>query len=675
VTGRTFRRRDVLTVLGSAAILGGSAYQGAPGTSSGVPRPAAPAVSARPGASDAYTPGATYAPDGTAGKTAAVPRADVRLLGGQFLGNQRRNLDYLLFLDPDRMLRSFRINYGLPTRAKPVGGWESPASLIRGHVTGHLMSALAWAYADTGTTAGDPGRRALQAKGDYLVAQLAIMQARAQKAGFHPGYLSAFPEQYFTWLEEGQRNRIWSPYYVIHKLLAGLIDQYQLAGNTQALDVASRLADWVDRRTRNLSYQHMQAILQVEFGGLPEALANLYAITGDPATLKTAERFYHARFLDPLTANLDYLVGAQCNISTPKVIAALRLAEETGSERYWLAAVNFWQIATAHHSYAIGGMGNHEDWGWPDVVAGALSNYNCEGCVSYNMLKLTRLLHFHDPGNLAYMDYYERTLVNHILGTQDPRSPHGFTSYYTGLAPGAHKQVPANYFPHADENVFATDYDTFTCDTATGLENPTRFTDTIYTRDPDGALRVNLFIPSRVQADGLTIRQATNIPVAPTTALVVEAGTRPMTMRVRVPSWATSARATLNGTPQPMLVTPNWAELPAPGDRPPVIEVTRVWQPGDELLVTFGMDLVVGPAPDNAGVAALAYGPVVLAALADDALRMPSIDVSTLGRVGTSPLYFEAVGSYGDSDDLSILSLVPVCDVVHEHYSTYLRVT
>jgi uncharacterized protein len=673
VTGRTLRRRDVLTALGGAAILaGGSVSPGAPG-----PRPASAGAAAAGTAgavSGAYAPGATYAPDGTAGAAAAVPRADVRLLDGPFLGNQERNLAYLLFLDPDRMLRSFQLNYGRPSRAKPLGGWESPTSMIRGHVTGHLMSALAWAYADTGTTARDHDRLALKAKGDYLVAQLASLQARAPKAGYHPGYLSAFPEQYFTWLENGQWSRIWSPYYMIHKYLAGLIDQYQLAGNTQALDVAIRLADWVDRRTANLSYQHMQTILQVEFGGLPEALANLYAITGDRATLTTAERFYHARFLDPLTANLDYLEGAQCNVSTPKVIAALRLAEETGSERYWNAAFNFWRIATAHHSYAVGGMGNFEDWGRPDVIAGALSNYNCEGCVSYNMLKLTRLLHFHDPGNPAYMDYYERTLVNHLLGTQDPGSPHGFVAYYTGLAAGAHKQVPANYFPGADENVFATNYDTFTCDTATGLETPTRFTDTIYSRDPDGALRVNLFIPSRVHADGLTLRQATNIPEAPTTTLAVEAGSRTMTLRVRVPAWATSARATVNGRPQPTLVTPNWAELPAPGARPAVVEVTRAWRPGDELRVAFGLNLALQRAPDNPRVAALAYGPVVLAALTGAAAVMPSIDASTVTQVNTSPLNFEAVGSYGAAQGFSILSLIPVCDVVHQRYTTYWQV-
>ena len=275
------------------------------------------------------------------------------------------------------------------------------------------------------------------------------------------------------------------------------------------------------------------------------------------------------------------------------------------------------------------------------------------------MLKLTRLLHFHEPGNAAYMDYYERTLVNHLLGTQDPGSPHGFVAYYTGLSPGAHKQVPANYFPGANENVYATDYDTFTCDTATGLETPTRFTDTIYTRDPDGALRVNLFIPSRVQADGLTFRLETSIPEGPATTLAVEAGTGPMTLRVRVPGWATSVTATLNGRP---LSRPS---VPA------VIEVTRVWRPGDELLVSLGMELAQREAPDNPRVAALTYGPVVLAAMTGDAAGMPAVDVSSVQQVSASPLSFEAQGSFGTTGDTRPVPLIPVGDVVHQRYATY----
>ena len=212
-----------------------------------------------------------YAPDGTAGATAAYPLAAVRLLAGPFQANQARNLDYLLFLDPDRMLHTFRLNYGRPSLALPCGGWEAPNMQVRGHTTGHLLSGLALSYASTGDARA-------KAAGEYLVGQLAQLQAIAPLAGYAPGYLSAFPEYFFDWLEEGRH--VWSPYYMIHKYMAGMIDQYQLAGVGQALDVATKLADWVGARTARLSYSHMQQVLENEFGGLPEALANLYRITG-----------------------------------------------------------------------------------------------------------------------------------------------------------------------------------------------------------------------------------------------------------------------------------------------------------------------------------------------------------------------------------------------------------
>ena len=164
----------------------------------------------------------------------------MQLLDSPFRQNQVRNTSYLLFLDPERMLRSFRLNYGLTSTAEPLGGWEKPDSEIRGHMTGHLLSGLALTYANTNDDAA-------LTRGRYLVSQLAMLQARATTAGFHPGYLSAFPEVYFDWLEQGKP--VWSPYYMIHKYLAGMIDQYQLAGDDQALDVAMKLADWVGWRT------------------------------------------------------------------------------------------------------------------------------------------------------------------------------------------------------------------------------------------------------------------------------------------------------------------------------------------------------------------------------------------------------------------------------------------
>src|SRR5215470_18206909 len=137
------RRRQAITLIGGAVLLAGEGAYLARSHGHGGPAEAyAPVAGTGAPAPDAYAPGARYAPDGTAGRAAAVPRADVRLRPGPFHDNERRNQDYLLFLDPDRMLRSFRLNYGLSTRAAPIGGWESPTSRIRGHVTGHLLSAL-----------------------------------------------------------------------------------------------------------------------------------------------------------------------------------------------------------------------------------------------------------------------------------------------------------------------------------------------------------------------------------------------------------------------------------------------------------------------------------------------------------------------------------------------------
>jgi DUF1680 family protein len=665
-------RRQAITLLGGAGVLAGESAL----------------LSARPD-SPGYAPGyplgsSGYAPDGAAGRTAAYPLAAVSLLDSPLRGSQLRNLNYLLFLDPDRMLHTFRLNYGVPSSATPCGGWESPNFKVRGHTTGHLLSGLALCYANT----GDPRARAL---GEYLVAQLAGLQSIAPLAGYAPGYLSAFPESFFDVLEAG--GSVWSPYYMIHKYLAGMIDQYQLAGVGQALDVAMRLADWVDTRTARLSYAHMQRVLEVEFGGLPEALANLYSITGQQRYLTVAQRFYHARFLDPLAAGQDRLDGEQCNVNVPKIISCLRMWEETGEQKYLAIARNFWQIAAGRHSYVIGGQGNYEHWCPPDVVAGALSNRTCEGCVTYNMLKLTRLLHFHDLERMDLLDYYERGLFNQMLGIQDPDSAHGFVCYYTGLSAGAFKQQPLNYFPLGNPDVYSTDYDDFTCDNATGLETAAKFADTIYSRDARGVY-VNLFIPSQVRCadQGITLRQTTGFPDEPVTRLTVTRGAAAMIVRVRVPSW-TAAEPTvlLNGTPLRAAVAPATTINGAGG----WVVVSRHWRPGDWLQVTLPMRLAFAPAPDAPAVQAVTYGPVVLSGLygasyaaadlppgpgtpsapssaasgaeAGPIAPLPVLDTASVRRVAAQPMTFQAT-----ADDQPI-TMVPVARAQHVPYTVYWR--
>jgi DUF1680 family protein len=590
-----------------------------------------------------------YAPDGTAGLTRAFPLSQVRLRAGAFAQNQDRNTDYLLFLDADRLLRAFRINYGLAPAAAPCGGWEAPHSLVRGHNTGHLMSALALTWASTGNAeARDKGRD--------IVRQLAALQGRAAAAGFNPGYLSAFPEQYFDRLEAGLP--VWSPYYMIHKYLAGFIDQYQLAGDQTALEAAISLADWVGWRTGRLSYDHMQRVLEVEYGGLPESLANLYTITGNEQYLVTAQRFYHARVLDPMARGQDRLAGLQANVTTPKVISFLRLWEETGNDRYRAIALNFWAMVVRQHSYVIGGVGDHEHFNPPGVIAAALSNYTCENCASYNLLKLTRLLHFHRQDRTDLLDYYERALFNQMLGEQDPDSPHGFNIYYTGLSAGAFKQQPLNYFPGGDPDVYATNYDTFTCDTATGMETQAKLADTIYSRDNRG-IYVNLFVPSTVTCTdrSITLRQTTNFPDQPQTRIEVTGGLAAMTLRVRIPAWTAGApRARLNG--RDLRVTARAGGW---------LAVDRIWQRGDVLEVELPMRLNLEPTPDRPAVQAATFGPIVLAGAygAGAGPGLPHLSTGSLTRDPGAQLAFAARAGGRD------VRLRPIARTQHEHYTVY----
>ncbi|WP_369386898.1 beta-L-arabinofuranosidase domain-containing protein [Streptomyces sp. CG1] len=574
------------------------------------------------------------------------PLTAVTLLPGPFLDNQRRNTAYLRFVDIDRLLHTFRRNVGLPSTAQPCGGWEAPTVELRGHSTGHLLSGLALTYANTGDTG-------LRDKGHELVSALAACQAAAPAAGYGKGYLSAFPESFFDRLEAG--TGVWAPYYTVHKIMAGLVEQYRLAGNSQALDVVLGMGAWVDSRTARLGYAQMQRVLETEFGGMNDVLADLHAITGDAVWLAVAERFTHARVFDPLAAGEDRLAGLHANTQIPKMVGALRLWQEGLPDRYRTIAANFWQIVTDHHSYVIGGNSNGEAFHEPDVVAGQLSNGTCENCNSYNMLKLTRLLHCEDPDRTDLLDHYERTLFNQMLGEQDPDSAHGFNIYYTGLGPGSFKQQPS--FMGTDRNAYSTDYDNFSCDHGTGMETQAKFADTIYTHD-ERRLLVNLFIPSEVrwQEQGITWRQSTRLPDAASTVLTVTAGRAHHELLVRIPGWASGARVRLNGRTLP--------DRPAAGSR---LSLDRLWRAGDRVEVSLPMRTTMAATPDNPDVQAVLHGPVVLAgAYGATASRwMPRLDTATVRQASADPLRFTAT-----VDDETV-TLLPIARVHHQYYNVY----
>ncbi|WP_432162099.1 beta-L-arabinofuranosidase domain-containing protein [Streptomyces tendae] len=640
-------RRQVLFTASAAA-----AATAIPTVSAGAAAPTAPAAPAPSTAAAAPRPA-----DGMRRPRPALdafPLSAVRLLDSPFRANMRRTCAYLLFVDHDRLLHTFRLNVGLPSSAEPCGGWEAPDVQLRGHTTGHLLSALAQAHAST-------GERAYADRARVLVSALAECQRAAPAAGFNRGYLSAFPEAVFDQLEAG--GKPWAPYYTLHKIMAGLLDQYRLSGNREAFDVLLEMAAWAEARTATLSRERMQSVLKVEFGGMNDVLARLHLETGDPVHLRTARRFDHDELYTPLAAGRDELAGRHANTEIAKVVGAVPAYEATGDRRYLDIADTFWTTVVRHHSYAIGGNSNQELFGPPDEIASRLSEVTCENCNSYNMLKLGRDLFRHDPERTEYLDHYEWTLYNQMLAEQDPDSAHGFVTYYTGLWAGSRRE-PKGGLGSAPGS-YSGDYDNFSCDHGTGLETHTKFADTVYFRTPGTrrpALHVNLFIPSEVRWDelGVTLRQETDMPTGDRTRLTVTGGEARFSMRIRVPGWLAAsdrhAELTVNGRRTGGRLEPGTYAT-----------VTRRWRTGDRVELVLPRTPVWRPAPDNPQVKSVSYGPLVLAGGYGDTplATLPAIRPETLRRTSGEPTRFTALA------DGRQVPLRPFHEIHHQRYNVY----
>jgi uncharacterized protein len=557
----------------------------------------------------------------------------VRLTAGRWLENQNRTLSYLRFVDVDRLLYSFRANHRLSTNgAAALGGWEAPDFPFRTHSQGHFLTAWAQAWAVLGdTTSRD--------RANQMVAELAKCQANNPAAGFNPGYLSGFPESDFDALEAGSPVSV--SYYSLHKTLAGLLDVWRLLGSTQARDVLLRFAGWVDWRTGRLSYSQMQAVLGTEFGGMNAVLADLYQQTGDSRWLTAAQRFDHAAVFDPLAAGQDRFEGIHANTQVPKWIGAAREFKATGTTRYRDIASNAWNTTTSAHTYVIGGNSQAEHFRAPNAIAAYLSTDTAEACNTYNMLKLTRELWLLDPNRATYFDFYERALLNHLIGQQNPADPHGHICYFTGLNPG-HRRGDTG--PAWGGGHWSTDYGTFWCCQGTALETNTKLADSVYFHDGT-TLTVNLYTPSVLtwSERGITVTQTTTYPVSDTTTLTVTGtASGSWTMRLRIPAWTSGATVSVNGVAQDIPTTPgSYASL------------TRSWASGDTVTLRLPMRVVVQPANDNPNVVAVTYGPVVLSGnYGDTALTAPpSLTVASITRTSTSALTFTATAN-GSTVDL-----------------------
>jgi DUF1680 family protein len=502
--------------------------------------------------------------------------SDVKLLDSRFKDNMERDGKWLLSIDINRLLHSWKVNAGMQTYARPLGGWEGLDVELRGHTTGHVMSALAMMYASTGNLA-------YKEKGDSIVSQL----AEIQKVLNQDGYLSAFPQNLINRVIKGKP--VWAPWYTIHKIMAGLIDMYQYAGNKQALDVVVKMSDWAYNKLKNLSHEQLAVMLKMEFGGMIEAAYNLYGITGNIKYKKLAEFFYDHKVFDPLVQGEDDLPGLHANTQIPKIIGEARGYELTGDKNAETLADFFWQTVVDHHTYVTGGNSDREHFFQPDQISKHLSRATTESCNTYNMLKLTRHL-FTWTADEKYADYYERALYNHILGSQEPHT--GMVTYFLSYTPGTFK-------------TYSTKDSSFWGCVGTGFENHAKYGEAIYYHDNKGIF-VNLFIPSELtwKEKGINLVQQTKYPEEAATHLTIEeVKDSNFPLYIRYPSWAVSGAAvTINGEKVKVIQKPG-----------SYVVLNRNWKAGDKIDITYPMSLHLVAANDDPDMAAVLYGPIVLA--------------------------------------------------------------
>jgi DUF1680 family protein len=441
---------------------------------------------------------------------------------------------------------------------------------------------------------------------------------------------------------------------------------YVYCGNEQALEVAEKMAGWVAGYTGPLSYDHMQRILGTEYGGMGETLANLYAITGKDYYLDVAKRFDKKWFFDPLAAHRDELKGLHVNTHIPQVIAAARLYELTGDRRYRDIAEYFWDEVVSERSYCTGGTSNHESWNTdPGKLATELSTNTTEDCCAYNMMKLSRHLFGWSP-DARLMDYYERLVFNHRLGTINPED--GTMMYYLPLASGYWK-------------TFGKQFDAFWCCTGTGSEEYAKLTDTIYFHG-DASLYVNLYIDSQLEwpEKGLRLKQETRFPEEQGTSITISAKNPvQLAINLRIPYWAEGGSVKVNGSTLPAFASPT-----------SYLSLNRVWKTGDKIELSLPMSLHIHRMPDDETLQAVMYGPLVLAGRFDsvtndmtygdyepkpgDQYKVPDIvaDASKptvwVEPDGKQSLTFRSVGQS------QALTLVPLHRVIHEKYAVYWKV-
>lgn len=573
-------------------------------------------------------------------KVHEVPKRQVKLQGDdKFVQDIERMLAYILTFHVDSLLFSFREAAGLPTKGgDPMLGWDAPESNLRGHTTGHYLSSIALAYEMTKDSR-------LKKQADELIHGLEEVQKKYTTISeAYAGYLSAYTIDQFEGLESGESYpKVWAPYYTLHKIMAGLLDCYQVFHSDTALSIVKQIGVWIYRRLSVRSKEQLNKIWSIyiagEFGGINETLAELYLITDEELFLKAAKLFDNDTLFYPMAIDIDILGGIHANQHIPQVIGALKLFEATNKVELYQASYQFWDMVYSHHTYAIGGVGNTEMFHNPDCIGSELSEKTAESCCSYNMLKLSRKLFEYHPST-KYADYYEQVLLNHILANSYMEHG-GMTTYFMGMQPGAQK----NY--HGAEN---------TCCHGTGLESKFRYSEGIYYASSN-EIYVNLFMNAALHMeDGFAINQVVENEKRNQIRIVVIKGIgEERIIKIRIPGWCNDEFEILHCKNRGNIrVEDNY------------IVIREHWKKDDYIQVRFSSSFRIFRPKDTRDLFSIFYGPFILALLdeSDDLIEFPQSQE-------------DLIKSIRQIDDLSFqideYELKPLYQVVDEKYHIYMK--
>lgn len=511
-----------------------------------------------------------------------APLSQVKLLGGPLLAAEQTNLRYLLELEPEHLLAPLKREAGLPQTSPSYGNWENTG--LDGHMLGHYLSALALMQSSLQD-------QLIKARLDQLLNELlTIQQANGN------GYLGGVPGSKALWqqIQQGKidadffsLNKSWVPFYNIHKTFAGLRDVLVQTGDSRAKTLLSGFGHWLKQLTATLSDAQLQQLLLTEHGGMNEVLADMSVLLQDPAYLTLAERFTEQRIVQPLLQQQDQLTGLHANTQIPKIVGIARIAQLTGRADYLKAAQYFFDLVVHERTVVIGGNSVREHFHDKNDFSPMLNEVEGpETCNSYNMMKLALLLYLQTQ-ELRYLDYYERTLLNHILASQHPE--HGGLVYFTPMRP-QHYRV----YSKVDQSMW--------CCVGSGIESHSKHAEAIYSLDPE-FVAINLLAPSSLHNQNFALTQLTEFPDQSRSTVRINADSN-LALKIRHPGWVAAGQLKIRRNGQVLAVQSQPRQY---------LTLSGPWKKGDRVEIDWPMQLSLELMPKQPDYYAVLYGPLALA--------------------------------------------------------------